>query len=87
MDLLKQRLTDLWIRQGTPAFPLEAAQTEVPKGMGLTFRKPTKISGSTLMPGRYIVRSLDGGVQPDHFGIFNEDQTKLVAEINPALNN
>ena len=46
-----------------------------------------KISGTTLMPGRYVFRLLDPGTESDHVEIFNEDQKKLIAKIDPLLGN
>ncbi|MGD0220895.1 MAG: hypothetical protein ABSF71_01045 [Terriglobia bacterium] len=87
MDPLKERLTHLWMRQDTPVFPLETGQGQVPKRMGLTFLEPMKISGSTLLPGRYVFRLVEPGTERNRVEIFNEDQTRLVAEITPVLDN
>jgi hypothetical protein len=87
MDPLIQRLTDLWTRQDAPIFSLEPGQSQVPKKMGLTFIEPMKISGSMLLPGRYIFRLVDPGTERNRVEIFNDDQTRLVAEITPVLDN
>lgn len=87
MDPLKERLTYLWTRQDAPIFPLESGQSPVPKRMGLTFIEPMKISGAMLLPGRYVFRLVDPGTERNRVEIFNEDRTKLVAEITPVLDN
>jgi hypothetical protein len=81
MDLLEQRLTNLWLRQTTPSNTPDPEQEQFPNRMGVTFREPMKISGTMLMPGRYVFQLPDPGTQPNHVEIFNEDQTKLVANI------
>jgi hypothetical protein len=81
MNLLEQRLSDLWLRQTTPCHQLEPEQRPFPNRMGVTFRAPTKISGTMLMPGRYVFELPDPGKKPNHVEIFNGDETKLVAHI------
>jgi len=51
--------------------------------MGVTFREPMNISGTLLMPGRYVFRLLDPRTDRNQVEIFNEDQTKLIARITP----
>jgi hypothetical protein len=55
--------------------------------MGVTFIEPMKISGTILLPGRYVFRLLDPGSARNYVEIFNEDQTRLVAEIAPVWDN
>jgi hypothetical protein len=84
MDLLQQRLTHLWMRPTTTTFPPQPEQYVVPNRMGVTFNAPMNISGTTLLPGRYVFRLLDPLTQRNHVEIFNEDRTKLVAELTPV---
>lgn len=84
MGLLVQRLTDLWERPSTPPTPPCPEQDEIPNRMGVTFREPMKISGTVLMPGRYVFRLLDPRAEHNHVEIFNDDQTKLIARIPPV---
>jgi hypothetical protein len=81
MDLLEQRLTDLWLRHTTPSNTPDPEPEQFPNRMGVTFREPTKISDTMLMPGRYVFQLPDPGTEPHHIEIFDEDQTKLVAKI------
>jgi hypothetical protein len=83
MGLLMQRLTDLWERPNTPPTPPCPEQDQIPTRMGVTFREPMNISGTVLMPGRYVFRLLNPSTEPNHFEVFNEDQTKLIARITP----
>ncbi len=83
MGLLMQRLTDLWQRPATPPTPPCPEQNQIPTRMGVTFREPMKISGTLLMPGRYVFRLLDASKDRNHVEVFNEDQTKLIARITP----
>jgi hypothetical protein len=83
MDLLEQRLNELWLRKTTPSNHLEPEPEPEPLThvMGVTFREPVTISGAMLMPGRYLFQLPDPRVRPHHVEIFNEDQTKLVANV------
>jgi hypothetical protein len=87
MGLLIQRLTDLWDRPHTPPTPPCLEQGQISNRMGVTFREPTKISGTVLMPGRYVFRMLAPGTERNDVEIFNEDQTKLIAKISPMSGN
>ena len=83
MDLLEQRLTNLWLRHTTPSNhpAAEVEPEQFPSRMGVTFREPTKISGVMLTPGRYVFLLPDPGAEPNHLEIFNDDQTTLVANM------
>jgi hypothetical protein len=83
MGLLMQRLTDLWERPTTPPTAPCPVQNQIPSRMGVTFREPMNISGTVLMPGRYVFRLLDPGTARNPVEVFNEDQTKLIARITP----
>jgi hypothetical protein len=85
MDLLKQRLTHLWLRQSTLPVAPYPEQGVFPNRMGVTSREPMYISGTMLLPGRYVFRLVDPGIERNHVEIFNEDRTRLVAEITPVL--
>jgi hypothetical protein len=80
-DPTEQRLTDLWQRQTNPSIPSDPEQEEIPDRMGVTVTEPMNISGTVLMPGRYIFRQPKPGAQSNYVEIFNQDQTKLVAKI------
>lgn len=83
MDLLEQRLTNLWLRHTTPSNhpAAEAEPEQIPNKMGVTFRETTKISDTTLTPGRYVFLLPNPGAEPNHLEIFNDDQTTLVANM------
>jgi len=83
MDLLEQRLTNLWLRHTTPSNhpAAEAEPEQIPNRMGVTFKEPTKISDTMLTPGRYVFLLPDPGAEPNHLEIFNDDQTALVANM------
>ena len=83
MDLLEQRLTNLWLRHTTPSnHPAPEAEPEqFPNRMGVTFREPTRISDTMLTPGRYVFLLPDPGAEPNHLEIFKDDQTTLVANM------
>jgi len=83
MGLLIQRLTDLWERPAAPPVPAFPEQDQSPTKMGVTFRGPMNISGTVLMPGRYVFRLLNSSTGRSHVEVFNEDQTKLIAKISP----
>ena len=82
MDLLEQRLIYLSQRQTTPSHPPDAEQEQFPNRMGVTVTEPMEISGTLLMPGRYVFRLPDPDPKSNQVEIFNEDQTKLIATIN-----
>ncbi len=84
MDLLKQRLTHLWMRQTPPAFPPQPEQSHIPYRMGVTVNEPMKISGTVLLPGRYVFRLLDPGTERNRVEIFEEDRARPVAELTPV---
>ena len=83
MDLLEQRLTNLWLRHTTPSnHPAPEAEPEqFPNRMGVTFREPTRISDTMLTPGRCVFLLPDPGAEPNHLEIFKDDQTTLVANM------
>jgi len=83
MDPLEQRLNNLWVRQTTPSnhFEPEPEPEDFPHIMGVTVKEPMKISGTMLMPGRYVFQLPDPGTQPNRVEIFNGDQTQLVANV------
>jgi hypothetical protein len=83
MDLLEQRLTNLWLRHTTPSnHPAAEAEPERrPNRMGVTLRATTKISDTVLTPGRYVFLLPDPAAEPNHLEIFNDDQTALVANM------
>ena len=83
MGLLIQRLTDLWERPAIPPTPPCPEQDQSPNKMGVTFREPMNISGTVLMPGRYVFRLSNPRTERNHVEVFNEDQTKLIARITP----
>ena len=87
MDLIKQRLTHLWLDQSTQPTPPYPGQDRFAHRMGVTFRKPTIVCGTMLLPGRYVFRMVDPCTEPNHVEIFNSDRTKLIAEITPVLDN
>jgi len=87
MDLLKQRLNHLWLRQATLPMPPDPEPGKFVKKMGITFREPMFISGKMLLPGRYLFRLVDPVADRDHVEIFSEDRTTLLAEITPVLDN
>ena len=83
MDLLEQRLTNLWLRRTTPSNhpAAEVVPEQFPTRMGVTFRAPTRISDTVLTPGRYVFLLPDPGAEPNHLNIFNDDQTALIANM------
>jgi hypothetical protein len=85
MNLLKRTSTKLWQHQINPAMPPRPAQRQFAESMGVTFREPTKISGTLLLPGRYVFRRQDGGTDRNVVQIFKEDSTELVASLTAVL--
>jgi hypothetical protein len=83
MDLLEQRLTNLWLRHATPSSHPDADMEieQIPNKMGVTFREPTKISDTMLTPGRYVFLLPNPGAEPNRLEIFNDDQTALIANM------
>ena len=81
MNLLKRTSTKLWQHQTNPAMPPSPAQRQFAESMGVTFREPTKISGTVLLPGRYVFRRQDCGTHRNVVQIFREDSTELVATL------
>ena len=79
MSLLKRRLTNLWRHQTTTAIPLPPGPSQFTHRMVVTFREPMKISGTVLLPGRYVFRLLDLGTHRNVAQDFKEDSTELVA--------
>ena len=59
----------------------EPEPEDFPHIMGVTVKEPMKISGTMLMPGRYVFQLPDPGTQPNRVEIFNGDQTQLVANV------
>jgi hypothetical protein len=47
---------------------------------------PLQIAGTVLAPGIYVLRALDRGADCNPAGIFNEDETELVATFTSVLN-
>jgi hypothetical protein len=85
MDITKERLNQIWLHESTlPAHPDSGAGGFVKK-IAVTSREPIFIAGRMLLPGRYVFRLMDPGAESDHIEFFNEDHTKLVAEITPVL--
>jgi hypothetical protein len=89
MGLLEERLTNLWLREAAPVPRAEfiPEPEQVHNTMGVTFRAPTKISGTTLMPGRYVFQMTNPSSHPDQVEIFNGDHTQLIANIMIAGDN
>jgi len=95
MDILKQRLNQLWLRQTAPAIPVFPVQGQFPNSMGVTFREPKTISGTMLSPGRYVFRLLDAGsghsqdsaAEPNRVRFFNDDRSRPIAELTPVADN
>ncbi len=81
MSLLKRSSTDIWLHPATPAIPAHPVQGQFSDGMGVTFREPTKISGTVLLPGRYVFRRQDGGTDRNVVQIFKADSTEIVATL------
>ncbi len=79
MSLLRRSSTNSWQHQATPAIPPRPAAGQFTDSMGVTFREPTKISGTVLSPGRYVFRRQRGGSDRNAVQIFKEDSTELVA--------
>jgi hypothetical protein len=46
--------------------------------MRVTFRHATKISGTVLLPGRYVFRLQDVGTDRNVVEVFKEDSTERV---------
>ena len=82
MNLLKRTSTNIWQHQTTPAMPPRPAQGQFADSMGVTFRGPTNISGTVLLPGRYVFRRHDVGTDQNVVEIFREDSTELVATLS-----
>ena len=79
MFLLKHGLSNLWRHQTTTAIPLPPGPGQFTYSMGVTFREPTKIYGTALLPGRYVFRLQDVGTARNVVEIFKDDSTELVA--------
>ena len=78
MGLLKRRLTNLWRRQGTTPNPPRPGPGQFTDSMCVTFRYATKISGTVLLPGRYVFRLQDVGTDRKVVEVFKEDSTERV---------
>ena len=95
MDRLIQRLNSIWERQGPSLLPPHPEHDPFSSTMGVTFKKPMKISGTMLSPGRYEFRLLlpgtkhkwDASGRRDRVELFSRDQTRPVAELTPELEN
>jgi hypothetical protein len=88
MSILKRRLTDLWSRQTTAPNPPRPWPNQCPdRRMLVTISEPMKISGTVLLPGRYVFLLLDPRAERNLVQIFNEDQTRLIATITTVLSN
>jgi hypothetical protein len=85
MNLVKRRLTTLWLRQTRTPFSPRAKADQPTARMFVTVREPLQIPGMVLSPGTYLLRPLDPGSDCNLFQIFNEDQTELVATFTTAL--
>ena len=85
MDITKERLNYLWLNESTLPVHPDPNKGRFVKQIGVTSREPMFISGRMLLPGRYVFRLMDPGAESDHIEFFNEDHTKLVAEISPVL--
>jgi hypothetical protein len=72
-------LINLWLRQTTTAIPPRPGQGQFSGRIVVTFREPMKISGTVLLPGRYVFRLQDLGTDRNVVQIFKEDPTDLVA--------
>ncbi len=79
MSHLKRSSTNSWQHQATTAIPPHSAAGQFTDGMGVTFREPTKISGTALSPGRYVFRPQEGGTDQNVVQTFKGDSTELVA--------
>jgi hypothetical protein len=53
--------------------------------MFVKVREPLQIPGTVLSPGIYLLRLLDRGADCNLAGIFNEDETELVATFTAVL--
>jgi hypothetical protein len=83
MNLIEERLTNLWLREATPMNErdLKTDLEQAPHMIGVTFTVPMMISGAMLKPGRYIFQVPHPHEHPNHVEIFNGDHTQLVANI------
>jgi len=79
MSVLKQRLTNLWRHQTATAIPPPPRPGHFAGSMGVTFRDAMTISGTVLLPGRYVFCLQDEGTDRNVVEIFKEDSTELVA--------
>jgi hypothetical protein len=87
MSLVGQRMTNLWRQRTSTPTPSRPSPIQYPdSGMFVTIREPMKISGTVLLPDRYVFRLLDPGTESNIVQIFNKDQTRLIATINPLSN-
>jgi hypothetical protein len=78
MSPLKRRLTNLWRRQGTTPNPPRPGPGHFTDSMRVTFRHATKISGTVLLPGRYVFRLQDVATDRNVVEVFKEDSTERV---------
>jgi len=79
MSFSKPRLTNLWRHQATALNPPRALPGQFPDIMVVTFREAWTISGTVLLPGRYVFRLQDLGTDRNVVEVFKEESTERVA--------
>ncbi len=78
MGLVKRRLTNLWRHQATTPNLPRPLPGQFPDIMVVTFREAWKISGTVLLPGRYVFRLQDVGTDRNVVEVFKEDSAERV---------
>jgi hypothetical protein len=78
MGLVKRRLTNLWRRQGTTPNPPRLGPGQFSDSIRVTFRHATKISGTVLLPGRYLFHLQAVGTDRNVVEVLKEGSTERV---------
>lgn len=78
MSPLKRCLANLWPHQAAAPNPPRPAPGQFTESMGVTFREGMKISGTVLLPGRYVFRLHDLGIDRNVVAVFKEDSSERV---------